>query len=71
MMWTSNPVADAAMHDRELEEALEDYPVCDRCGEQIYPGENVYDIDGELWCEHCMDNARSTIETWMDARRGI
>lgn len=70
-MWTNNPVADAARHDREMDKALEEYPVCARCGETIYPGEDLYEMDSEIWCESCVDNMRASVETWMDRNRGL
>ena len=36
--------------------------VCSGCSGDIYEGEDYWDIMGEQFCEHCMDNARHTAE---------
>jgi len=36
--------------------------VCDECGEDIYEGETYYRIDGRVFCEGCIDNARTEAE---------
>ena len=28
---------------------------CICCGEKIYSGDGYYDVDGEPWCEDCMN----------------
>ena len=42
-----------AMHDAEMEAALEALPVCSVCDEHIQD-EYCYEINGDLICEHCM-----------------
>ena len=41
-------------HDREQEEQLEKFPVCEHCGKPIQ-GEYLYLIDGEFICPDCLD----------------
>jgi hypothetical protein len=32
------------------------------CGEKIFDGDTYYDIEGEYWCEDCIDESRKTAE---------
>jgi hypothetical protein len=36
--------------------------LCWQCGDEIYEGDNVYDINGEPWCERCIEDACHTAE---------
>lgn len=36
--------------------------ICGTCGEKIYPGDDVFDIDGEALCEECA-------KTWLYEQR--
>lgn len=56
-LWSDDPVSDAYRHDMELEEQLEKMPVCCACGEHIQT-EYLYDVDGDLYCEDCMNDCR-------------
>ena len=42
-------------HDAEQEELLEGLPVCCCCGNHIQD-DCYYDIDGEIYCEKCMED---------------
>lgn len=53
-MWSDDPVADFERHDREQVAALELLPICDICNNPIQD-EYLYDFNGELICEHCLD----------------
>ncbi len=35
---------------------------CIHCGEHIHEGEDYYNIDGEPWCENCIDDCRTVAE---------
>ena len=35
---------------------------CWNCGAEIYAGDDVYEINGEHWCENCIDDAHSYAE---------
>lgn len=35
---------------------------CCMCGEKIFDGDTYYDIEGEYWCEDCIDESRKTAE---------
>ena len=52
MMWTDDPVRDAADYAEELERELERRPVCVKCKEHIQD-EDAYEIDGEYYCDDC------------------
>jgi hypothetical protein len=30
-------------------------PVCDLCGSKIYPGDTVYTLDRQTFCEDCVE----------------
>ena len=53
MMWTDDPVKDAAAHDAEGEKWLESLPVCDECGEHIVE-DYYWDINDTVYCEDCL-----------------
>ena len=37
----------------------ESHPItCSHCGGSIYPGEGYYALEGEIWCENCIDESR-------------
>lgn len=36
--------------------------VCSGCDQEIYEGEDYFDILGEQFCENCVRNARRTAE---------
>ena len=58
---TDNPIADFDSWDAEQERArrefLEDCYTCEKCGEPI-EDDCYYEINGEKWCEHCIDESR-------------
>lgn len=35
---------------------------CSSCGEGLYEGNDAYYINGEYYCETCIDNSRMVIE---------
>lgn len=35
---------------------------CMHCDEDIVEGEGYYDVDGEPWCEHCMNKCYTFAE---------
>ena len=51
-------------HDREQEEALEDLPKCDWCGEPIQ-SEYLYSIGNEIVCEDCMEECKVSVDIYM------
>jgi formylmethanofuran dehydrogenase subunit E len=65
MVITGDAWADAsALYDREAEYE-ESLPTCEHCGEKIF-SEDCYLINGELWCEDCIDNAKVSTERFME-----
>ena len=52
------------LYDRE-EECAKKLPTCDHCGERIF-GEHLWKINGELWCEDCIDNSKKPTEDFME-----
>ena len=54
MMYSDDPAADFARHDREQAKRLSKLPVCDICDDPIQD-DFYYEINGENICEHCLD----------------
>ena len=48
-------------HDAEQEAWLRKRPVCICCGEHIQE-EMAHQINGEYWCDKCLDDTRVYIE---------
>lgn len=38
------------------------FGICVNCKEEILDGYDYYDIDGDIWCEECIDDSRKTAE---------
>jgi hypothetical protein len=36
--------------------------VCSGCGENIYDGDDYYEVMGEQFCQNCIDDARKVAE---------
>lgn len=36
--------------------------ICAECGNDIHDGEDYYEVLGEQFCEHCIDNAKGVAE---------
>ena len=50
-----------AAHDDEQEERLKSLPVCSECGEHIQQ-EYAVKINGDWYCDNCLDDMREEIE---------
>ena len=58
------------LHDDNLENGMllyrekerEEAHKCAWCGESIYEGDECYDINGEIVCENCIENAKRRAE---------
>lgn len=61
--WTDDPPRDAEAYANYLDElAEEECHICDRCGEPIEDRcDSYYEIEGEIWCEDCIDKCRSWV----------
>lgn len=58
MMWTDDPVRDAARYDAELERWEARFPVCQICGEHIVDGEEYVEMGAnELYHWECFEEA--------------
>jgi formylmethanofuran dehydrogenase subunit E len=55
MFYTDDPVKDYERYDNHMTERLLRLPVCSECKERIQT-EYLYEIDGELICEDCMND---------------
>ena len=61
MFRTDNPVADFLRHDAERQRRLRRRPKCCDCKEHIQD-EQAYFIDGNWFCEACMNEYKQTID---------
>lgn len=57
MMWTDDPIRDAANYDAEQERIIEQLPLCDECNERIQD-EYYYEVRGWVICPSCMEDHR-------------
>ena len=64
MFYTDDPHADFDRHDREQAECLKRLPVCCVCEEPIQ-SEDLWDIDGSLYCESCMEDFKHSTENYI------
>ncbi len=60
MCYTDDPVADFMRHDYEQQKALARLPKCCRCLMPIQQDDAVC-IDGEYYCDECLDSMREYI----------
>ncbi len=61
MFRTDDPVADFLRHDAERQSRQRRRPKCCDCGEHIQD-EQAYFIDGNWYCEACMNEYKQTID---------
>ena len=52
-------------HDIEMERRRARRPVCECCGEHIQD-ETAFLINGDWYCEKCMDNFRELVEDFIE-----
>lgn len=64
MYYTDDPHADFDRYDRDQEAALRNLPICCNCQEHIQ-SEDLYDIDGSLYCEDCMEGFKSCTDNYI------
>lgn len=63
-MYTDDLARDWDAYCEEQERQAERLPKCSQCGERIY--DDVYDIDGELWCEDCIHECKRPVENYIE-----
>jgi hypothetical protein len=54
-MWTDDPIADFARHERQERRWLESRPICSDC-ERPIQDDHYFEFDGEVICEECLFN---------------
>ena len=64
MQYTDNPARDWDAYCEAQEREAERHPRCSKCGERI--NEWVYDLDGDLFCEDCIDDFRHPVENYIE-----
>lgn len=64
MYYTDDPHADFDRYDREQAERLKRLPVC-RCCDNPIQSEDLWDIDGSLYCESCMEDFKHSTENYI------
>ena len=57
MIWTDDPVRDAANYEAERERKMQELPICDFCGNRI-TDEDYHNILGRNICDRCLDERR-------------
>ena len=57
MIWTDDPVRDAANYEAERERKMQELPICDICGFRIND-DYYYKIGGLTICEGCLEDCR-------------
>jgi RNA polymerase-binding transcription factor DksA len=65
MYRTDDPIADFLARQRDIDERLERYPICECCGERIQD-EKLYYIDGRFYCEECIEDCHKYTEDFED-----
>lgn len=50
--FSNDPISDFHRYEAERQREIEKLPVCCDCGDHIQ--DDLYDIDGDLYCEDCM-----------------
>lgn len=63
--YTDDPARDWDAYCEEQERKAKKLPICSQCGERIYD-DYVYVIDGELYCEDCIDECREPVEHYIE-----
>lgn len=63
MIFTDDPIKDFNAHEAMQKAIQASLPSCDICGEPI-TDDYYYDLNGEIYCERCMDYYRKPIEMW-------
>jgi hypothetical protein len=53
MISVGNAVFLPKTHDTST--VADTHPVCDLCGSKIYPGDTIYTLDHQKFCEECVE----------------
>lgn len=61
MICTNDPAVDEIRRTLEWEERKETLPICDVCCDPILD-DFMYEIDGTLFCQKCVDKCRRSVE---------
>lgn len=57
MIWTDDPVRDAANYEAERERKMQELPICDCCGDHI-TDDSYHEIRGLNICDRCLEDHR-------------
>lgn len=57
MIWTDDPVMDAANYEAERERKMQELPICDFCGDHI-TDDSYHEIRGLNICDRCLEEHR-------------
>ena len=63
MFYSDDPIADFERHDAQKEEELQNLPVCTCCEKPIQQ-ERAVRINGDWYCDECLDDMREDTEEW-------
>ena len=65
MLYTDDPVRDFEAYDRQQQNVLDKYPVCEECGNPI-TDEDCYEVEDSLICEQCLkDNHKKKTDNYI------
>jgi len=54
VMWSNDPIRDAARYYDDLEEAERQYRHCYGCGNAFFDGDTAYELEGCEYCAECI-----------------
>ena len=57
MIWTDDPVMDAANYEAERAAKMQELPICDFCGNHI-TDDSYHEIRGLNICDRCLEDHR-------------
>lgn len=57
MIWTDDPIRDAANYEAERERKMQELPICDFCGDHI-TDDSYHEICGLNICDRCLEDHR-------------
>ena len=58
----AEPFEEAEAREFSWDEKCDRYPRCERCGGSIYPYETYLEIEGQIYCEHCVEQCTRFVD---------
>lgn len=60
-MYCADPIEDFHYYDRNLEDTLENLPICCECGEAIQQ-DTAVKIGSDWYCDECLSSFRKSVD---------